>query len=83
MGGLGSAIRVVPKNIPVLDELGLPPVVKTLAGSHQGMLLVTGATGSGKSTTLAAIIDFLNNTRKLNIVTLEDPVEFVHRAKCP
>jgi twitching motility protein PilT len=81
MGGLGSAIRIVPKTIPLLDDLGLPPVVKTLAGSHQGLLLVTGATGSGKSTTLAAIIDFLNSTRKLNIITLEDPVEFVHMSK--
>ena len=81
MGGLGAAIRVVPKKIPVLDELGLPAVVKTLAESHQGMLLVTGATGSGKSTTLAAIIDYLNSTRKLNIVTLEDPVEYMHKSK--
>ena len=56
-------------------------MVKKLAESHQGLLLVTGATGSGKSTTLAAIIDYLNCTRKLNIITLEDPVEFMHKSK--
>jgi twitching motility protein PilT len=81
MGGVGCAIRVVPKNIPPLDRLGLPPVVKNLASTHQGMVLVTGATGTGKSTTLAAIVDYLNSTRKLNIITLEDPVEYVHTSK--
>jgi twitching motility protein PilT len=81
MGGVGCAIRVVPNKIPTLDELGLPPVVKKLAESHQGMLLVTGATGTGKSTTLAAIIDYLNTSRKLNIITLEDPVEYMHQSK--
>src|SRR5689334_17710847 len=81
MGGTGCAIRVVPKNIPPLDQLGLPAVVKKLAMAHQGLVLVTGATGTGKSTTLAAIIDYLNSTRKLNIVTLEDPVEYMHTSK--
>ena len=80
-GGVGAVIRVVPKTIPPLDQLGLPPVVKTLASGHQGLLLVTGATGTGKSTTLASIIDFLNSNRKLNIITIEDPVEYVHRSK--
>jgi twitching motility protein PilT len=81
MGGIGCAIRVVPKNIPALDHLGLPTVVKQLVMAHQGMVLVTGATGTGKSTTLAAIIDYLNSTRKLNIITLEDPVEYMHASK--
>jgi twitching motility protein PilT len=81
MGGVGCAIRVVPKTLPSLDDLGLPPVVKKLAIAHQGLLLVTGATGTGKSTTLAAIIDYLNSSRKLNIITLEDPVEYVHTSK--
>jgi twitching motility protein PilT len=81
MGGVGCAIRVVPRHIRSLDQLGLPPIVKKLATAHQGMLLVTGATGTGKSTTLAAIIDHLNSTRKLNIITLEDPVEFLHESK--
>ena len=80
-GGVGAVIRVVPKTIPPLDELGLPPIVKSLAQSPHGLLLVTGATGTGKSTTLASIIDYLNGTLKLNIITLEDPVEYVHKSK--
>jgi twitching motility protein PilT len=79
--GIAAVIRVVPKTIPPLDQLGLPPVVKKLASAHNGLLVVTGATGTGKSTTLASIIDFLNSSRKLNIITLEDPVEYVHRSK--
>ncbi|MPZ44272.1 MAG: PilT/PilU family type 4a pilus ATPase [Betaproteobacteria bacterium] len=81
LGGIAAVARIVPKAVSTLDELGLPPVVKKLAQAHQGMLLVTGATGTGKSTTLGAIIDYLNTTRKLNIITLEDPVEFMHRSK--
>jgi twitching motility protein PilT len=81
MGNLAAVARIVPKGVPSLDELGLPAVVKRLAEAHQGLLLVTGATGTGKSTTLGAIIDHLNSTRKLNIITLEDPVEFVHQSK--
>ena len=80
-GGVGAVIRVVPKSIPPLDELGLPPIVKSLAQSPHGLLLVTGATGTGKSTTLASIIDYLNSTCKLNIITLEDPVEYLHKSK--
>ncbi len=64
-----------------IDKLGLPPIVKKLCDYHQGMILVTGSTGTGKSTTLAAMIDLLNSTRKLNIISLEDPIEFVHRSK--
>jgi twitching motility protein PilT len=80
-GGIAAVVRIVPKAVSSLEDLGLPPVVKKLAQSHQGLLLVTGATGTGKSTTLAAIIDHLNTTRRLNIITLEDPVEFLHRSK--
>ncbi len=79
--GVGAVVRVVGTTIPPIDALGLPPVIKTLAQSHQGLLLVTGATGTGKTTTLASMIDFLNSTRKLNIITLEDPVEYVHQSK--
>jgi twitching motility protein PilT len=81
LGDIAAVVRVVPEAVATLDDLGLPPVIKRLAQSHQGLLLVTGATGTGKSTTLAAIIDFLNNTRKLNIITLEDPAEFTHQSK--
>jgi twitching motility protein PilT len=79
--GVGAVFRTIPTEIPTLENLGLPPIVKKLCDYHQGMILVTGATGSGKSTTLAAMIDLLNSTRKLNIISLEDPIEFVHRSK--
>jgi twitching motility protein PilT len=79
--GIGAVFRAIPSDIPTLDSLQLPPVVKKLCDYHQGMVLVTGSTGTGKSTTLAAMIDLLNTTRKLNIVSLEDPIEFVHRSK--
>jgi len=79
--GIGAAFRVIPSHVPGLDALGLPPVVKQLLGQDHGMILVTGAAGTGKSTTLAAMIDHLNSTRPLNIITLEDPIEFVHKSK--
>jgi twitching motility protein PilT len=79
--GVGAVFRTIPTEIPTLDKLALPPIVKKLCDYHQGMILVTGSTGSGKSTTLAAMIDLLNTTRKLNIISLEDPIEFVHRSK--
>ncbi len=81
VGGVGASFRVIPEQIPGLDSLGLPAVVKKLAGLHQGLVLVTGATGMGKSTTLAAMIDHLNSNRRLNIITLEDPIEFRHDSK--
>ena len=79
--GLGATFRAIPQDIPSIDKLALPPIVKKLCDYHQGMVLVTGATGTGKSTTLAAMIDHLNTTRRLNIISLEDPIEFVHRSK--
>jgi len=79
--GIGATFRAIPADPPSLDKLGLPPVVKKLCDHHQGMILVTGSTGTGKSTTLAAMIDHLNSTRKLNIISLEDPIEFVHKSK--
>jgi twitching motility protein PilT len=79
--GIGATFRAIPADPPTLDRLGLPPIVKKLCDHHQGMILVTGSTGTGKSTTLAAMIDHLNSTRRLNIISLEDPIEFVHKSK--
>jgi twitching motility protein PilT len=79
--GIGATFRSIPSDIPSLVKLGLPAVVTKLCDYHQGMILVTGSTGTGKSTTLAAMIDLLNSTRRLNIISLEDPIEFVHRSK--
>ena len=79
--GIGATFRAIPADPPSLDKLGLPPIVKKLCDHHQGMILVTGSTGTGKSTTLAAMIDHLNATRRLNIISLEDPIEFVHKSK--
>jgi twitching motility protein PilT len=76
--GLGGVLRVVPTTVPHLDELGLPQVVKTLCRERRGLILVTGPTGSGKSTTLASMIDFINRDRKGHIITIEDPIEFMH-----
>ncbi len=79
--GIGAAFRSIPMQMPSIDQLGLPPIVRKLCDYHQGMILVTGSTGTGKSTTLASMIDYLNSTRALNIISLEDPIEFVHRSK--
>ncbi|MFM1885015.1 MAG: hypothetical protein RL026_172 [Pseudomonadota bacterium] len=80
-GGWGAVFRAIPADIPSLESLGMPAVLKRLCAEPQGLLLVTGSTGTGKSTTLAAMIDHLNATRRLNIISLEDPIEFVHRSK--
>ena len=79
--GVGATFRTIPAEVPTLESLRLPPIIKKLCDYHQGMILVTGSTGTGKSTTLAAMIDHLNLTRKVNIISLEDPIEFVHRSK--
>src|SRR5467141_4563279 len=80
-GAVGTAIRVIPYKIRTFDELGLPRVVQELADRPKGLVLVTGPTGSGKSTTLAAMIDKINNERAEHIMTIEDPIEFVHHHK--
>jgi twitching motility protein PilT len=77
-GTISFAFRFIPKEIPNFDKLGLPEGVKALADEHRGLVLVTGATGSGKSTTLATMINSINRNRKHHIVTIEDPIEFVH-----
>ena len=78
--GVGATFRFIPQAIPTLDSLKLPGVVTKLLDHHQGMILVTGSTGTGKSTTLAAMVDHINRTRNLNIISLEDPIEFVHES---
>jgi twitching motility protein PilT len=79
--GLAAALRLIPNRVPTLEELGLPEVIKLHISQGQGLVLVTGPTGAGKSTTLAAMIDFVNSTRRGHIITLEDPIEFVHQFK--
>ena len=79
--GIAAVFREIPSEILTCEQLGLPPVVQKLASLPRGLVLVTGPTGSGKSTTLAAIIDEANRTRKDHILTVEDPIEFVHRSK--
>ncbi len=79
--GVGATLRYIPTVIPPFAALALPPVVQSLAHYRQGLVLVTGSTGTGKSTTLAALIDHINSTRRMNIITLEDPIEFIHPSK--
>jgi twitching motility protein PilT len=78
--GVGAVFREIPSNVLTCEQLGLPTVVRRLASLPRGLVLVTGPTGSGKSTTLAAIIDEANKTRKDHILTVEDPIEFVHKS---
>ena len=80
-GTIGMVLRSIPYNIPSLDSLNLPPVLKKLSQEERGLILVTGTTGSGKSTTLAAIVDYVNQNRTCNIITVEDPVEYLHKDK--
>jgi len=79
--GLGAVFRIIPTDIMTLDELGMPPAVRKLADTTAGLILVTGPTGSGKSTTLAGIINHINETRAAHILTIEDPLEFIHQPK--
>ena len=79
--GVGGVFRIIPTKILTLEQLGLPLSIQSIGAFKQGLVLVTGPTGSGKSTTLAAIIDHINETRDCHIITIEDPLEFVHRNK--
>ena len=80
-GSVSLVLRYIPKDIPTFEQLGLPDVCKTLANRPRGLVLVTGPTGSGKSTTLAAMIDLVNSTQQGHILTMEDPIEFTHSDK--
>jgi len=77
-GATSFAFRVIPKAVPNFEQLSLPKGVERLSEEHRGLILVTGATGSGKTTTLAAMIDYINRTRRQHIVTIEDPIEILH-----
>ncbi len=79
--GIGAAFRAIAPKIPSFADLKLPPVVEKFMHATQGLVLVTGATGTGKSTTLAAMIDWINSNRRYNIITLEDPIEYIHPSK--
>jgi twitching motility protein PilT len=78
-GTTGMVFRIIPMKVATVDELSLPPVLKTISAEQRGLVLVTGTTGSGKSTTLAAMIDEINSTRTAHIMTVEDPIEYLHR----
>ena len=77
-GAISFALRVIPRDVPSFEQLNLPAGVKRLADEHRGLVLVTGATGSGKTTTLAAMLDYINRSRQSHIVTIEDPIEILH-----
>ena len=79
--GEGAVFRTIPTKILTLDQLGMPPIMKELCEREKGLILLTGPTGSGKSTTLAAMIDYLNNSYEGHVITIEDPIEFVHESK--
>lgn len=80
-GAVSIALRVIPNKVPTIEELGLPSVIKELAMKKHGLILCTGPTGSGKSTTLASMLDLINRTRTCHIITLEDPIEYLHSHK--
>jgi twitching motility protein PilT len=80
-GSVSLVVRAIPVSIKTIEELSLPPVIRSLAEEERGIVLLTGTTGSGKSTTLAAMIDHINSTRRRHIVTVEDPLEFLHEDK--
>jgi twitching motility protein PilT len=80
-GSISLVIRAIPVSIRTIEELSLPPVIRELAEEERGIVLLTGTTGSGKSTTLAAMIDHINSTQRRHIVTIEDPIEFLHKDK--
>lgn len=78
-GSIGIVLRIIPDQIPTMEMLGLPPVIGKIADAERGLILVTGATGSGKTSTLASIIDQINRTKNVHILTIEDPIEFLHK----
>jgi twitching motility protein PilT len=78
-GSLAVVLRIIPPAVPKFEELGLPDVLKKICSEERGLILVTGATGSGKTSTLASMIDFINTTESLHILTIEDPIEFIHK----
>lgn len=78
-GTIGMVLRVIPFRVKTIDELGLPAVLKKIAEEERGLVLVTGTTGSGKSTTLAGMVDHINNTRSTHVITIEDPIEYLHK----
>jgi twitching motility protein PilT len=80
-GTVSMVLRVIPDRVRTMSDLGLPPAVEQIGAEQRGLILVTGATGSGKSSTLAALIDYINSTRGGHVVTIEDPIEFLHRDK--
>ena len=80
-GNLAAALRLIPNEILTVEQLGLPPIINTFADYPRGLVLVTGPTGSGKSTTLAALLDKINESRPTHIITIEDPIEFTHKSK--
>lgn len=79
--GVGAVFRVIPAVVPTMESLNMPPVFRRIAAAPRGLVLVTGPTGSGKSTTLAAMIDYINTNRREHVLTIEDPIEFIHRPK--
>lgn len=80
-GSVGAALRAIPDQIPTYEQLGLPPILRELCKKHSGLILVTGPTGSGKSTTIACMIDTINSENPVHIMTMEDPIEYLHRHK--
>lgn len=78
-GTLSAILRVIPADVPTLEQLKSPEVLRTIASNERGLVLVTGSTGSGKSTTLAAIVDYINKNETAHILTIEDPIEFIHK----
>ncbi|MEQ1575887.1 MAG: PilT/PilU family type 4a pilus ATPase, partial [Vicinamibacterales bacterium] len=80
-GSIGLVFRIIPAMVPTIELLSLPPVLKKIAAEERGLVLVTGTTGSGKSTTLAALLDEVNSTRLAHVMTVEDPIEYLHRDK--
>jgi twitching motility protein PilT len=80
-GSVGAALRAIPDRIPTFEQLSLPSILRDLSRKHSGLILVTGPTGSGKSTTIACMIDTINSERPVHIMTMEDPIEYLHRHK--